>query len=74
MNYYLKSLREFKRVLKKNKNITKEEWDKYANENIFFSSITLQARNKYTYFASVAKKEGYKDVRDFESLKRLYCK
>ena len=57
MNYYLKSLREFKRVLKKNKNITKEEWDKYANENIFFSSITLQA---------------HKDVRDFESLKRLY--
>lgn len=59
MNYYLKSLREFKRVLKKNKNITKEEWDKYANENIFFSSMTLQA---------------HKDVRDFESLKRLYCK
>ena len=33
MNYYKKSLREFKRVLKKNKNITKEEWDKYAEEN-----------------------------------------
>ena len=41
MNYYLKSLREFKRVLKKNKNITKEEWDKYANENI------LVSRNEY---------------------------
>ena len=57
MNYYKKSLREFKRVLKKNKNITKEEWDKYAEENCLFSSFTL---------------EEHRDVNNFEELKKMY--
>ena len=57
MNYYKKSLREFKRVLKKNKNITKEEWDKYAEENCLFSSFTL---------------EPHRDVNNFEELKKMY--
>lgn len=57
MNYYKKSLREFKRVLKKNKNITKEEWDKYAEENCLFSSFTLEA---------------HRAVNNFEELKKMY--
>lgn len=56
MNYYLRSLKEFKRKLKENREITKEEWDKYAHENYFFSSITLQAHN---------------DVYSFNDLKRV---
>lgn len=55
MNYYKKSLKEFKRKLRKNKNITREEWDKYAIENNLFSSFTLQAHN---------------DVNNFEELKK----
>lgn len=43
MNYYLRSLKEFKRKLKENSKMTKEEWDKYAHENYFFSSMTLEA-------------------------------
>lgn len=57
MNYYKKSLKEFKRVLKKNKNITKEEWDKYAHENCLFSSFTLEA---------------HADAENFEKLKKKY--
>ena len=57
MNYYKKSLREFKKVLKKNKNITKEEWDKYAEENCLFSYITLEAHH---------------DAENFEKLKKIY--
>lgn len=57
MNYYKKSLKEFKRVLKKNKNITKDEWDKYAEENCLFSSFTLEA---------------HRDVNNFEELKKMY--
>lgn len=57
MNYYKRSLKEFKRTLKKNKKITKEEWDKYAMENNLFSSITLEA---------------HADVYNFEHLKKMY--
>ena len=44
-------------MLKKNKNITKEEWDKYAEENCLFSSFTLEA---------------HRDVNNFEELKKIY--
>ncbi|MCI8486093.1 MAG: hypothetical protein HFJ20_03170 [Clostridia bacterium] len=57
MNYYKKSLKEFKRKLKENKNITREEWDKYAMENGFFSALTLEA---------------HADVYSFEDLKKKY--
>lgn len=43
MNYYIRSLKEFKRKLKENSEMTKEEWDKYAHDNCFFSSTTLEA-------------------------------
>lgn len=57
MNYYKKSLKEFKRVLKKNKNITRDEWNKYAIENNLFSSFTLEA---------------HADVYNFDDLKKKY--
>lgn len=57
MNYYKKSLKEFKRVLKKNKNITREEWDKYAIENNLFSAFTLEA---------------HQDAEDFDDLKKMH--
>ena len=57
MNYYKKSLKEFKKVIRKNKNMTREEWDKYAMENGFFSALTLEA---------------HADVYSFEDLKKKY--
>lgn len=57
MNYYKKSLKEFKRKIKENKNITKEEWDQYAIENNLYSSFTLEAHD---------------DAENFEKLKKIY--
>lgn len=56
MNYYLRSLKELKKKLKENRKLTKEEWDKYAQDNQFFSSITLEA---------------HYDVYDFDVLKKI---
>lgn len=41
MNYYEKSKKEFKKKIKENRNINKEEWDKFAQENCLFSANTL---------------------------------
>lgn len=57
MNYYKRSLKEFKRKLRENKNITKDEWNKYAIENNLFSSFTLEA---------------HQDAEDFDDLKKKY--
>ncbi len=40
-NYYERSKNILKEKIKENKNITKEEWDKYAFDNCLFSSNTL---------------------------------
>lgn len=55
MNYYKKSLKEFKRKLRENKNITREEWDMYAHENCLFSSFTLEAHNNVDNFEDLKK-------------------
>lgn len=55
MNYYKKSLKEFKRKLKENKNITREEWDKYAYENCLFSAFTLEVHNNVDNFEDLKK-------------------
>lgn len=57
MNYYKKSLKEFKRKLRENKNMTREEWDMYAEKNCLFSAFTLEA---------------HADVYTFEDLKKKY--
>ena len=54
MNWYKRSIIKFKKVIKKNPKITRDEWDKFAQQNCYFSSITLEAHN---------------DVYDFEDLK-----
>lgn len=45
-NFYKKTRKEFKRILKKNKNITYHEWNDYAHENGFFSSITIMSHEE----------------------------
>lgn len=42
-NYYKESLKEFIKYIKQNPNVTKEEWDKYAEENKLFSSFTIES-------------------------------
>ena len=41
VNSYKKSKKAFKEFVKNNRNCTKEEWDKYAQENCLFSANTL---------------------------------
>ncbi len=41
MNCYKKSRKIFKERIKENKNISKIEWDKFAQENCLFSANTL---------------------------------
>lgn len=43
MKIYKRSFKEFKKIIKKDPNITKDEWDIYATENMLYSSITLEA-------------------------------
>ncbi|MCI8345732.1 MAG: hypothetical protein HFJ42_07290 [Clostridia bacterium] len=42
-NYYKRTRKEFKKILKENKDITYNEWNDYAHKNGFFSSITIMA-------------------------------
>ena len=56
MNIYKRSFKQFKKTVRKNPNITKDEWDNYAMENILYSSITLEAHT---------------DTWSFEELKRF---
>ena len=41
INYYKRSEKAFKEYIKRNPNCTKEEWDKYAQDNCLFSDNTL---------------------------------
>ncbi len=40
-NYYERSKNILKKEIKKNRNITKEDWDKYAFDKCLFSANTL---------------------------------
>lgn len=57
-NFYKKTKKEFKRMIKKNKEITYHEWNDYAHKNNFFSSITIMA---------------HEDVGKWEDLKRKFA-
>lgn len=50
INYYELTLKYFRKILKYNKNITEEEWDKYAHQNNLFSSLTLKAKEDVDTF------------------------
>ncbi len=41
LDYYKRSKKILKEKIKENKEINKEEWDKYAQENCLFSANTL---------------------------------
>ena len=43
MNIYKRSFKQFKKIVRKNPTITKEEWDKFAMENVLYSFVTLEA-------------------------------
>ena len=60
MNWYKRSLKKFKRIIRKNPKITREEWNEFASQNCYFSSMTLEAHHEGIY--------------DFESLKNLYLR
>ena len=55
MNYYEKSIKELKKIVRQNPKITREEWDQYAHDNVFYSAITIMA---------------HKEVENWESLKK----
>ncbi len=55
LDYYKRSKKILKEKIKENKEINKEEWDKYAKENCLFSAFTLAT---------------HKNAKDFEELKR----
>lgn len=54
--YYEKSLKTLKKMVKENKNLTEEEWDKFAKENCLFSGITLKAKNNVDTFEELKEK------------------
>ncbi len=50
MDYYKESLKEFKKIVRENKNITREQWDAYAQQNGLYSALTLQAHENLSSF------------------------
>ncbi len=55
MNIYKRSFKKFKKIVRKNPEITREEWDNYAMQNILYSSITLEAHTDTYSFADLKK-------------------
>ncbi|MEI3356439.1 MAG: hypothetical protein V8R81_05265 [Clostridia bacterium] len=53
---YRKSKKKFKEYIKKNPDCTKEEWDKYAQDNRLFSSTTLAFHKNAHNFEELKKK------------------
>lgn len=70
MKYYNRSIDELIIILRKNPNITRNEWDEYANLNNFYSAITLITHNNVndweglkSKFLSKKIKFNYKDIK-----------
>lgn len=49
MDMYKKTLKELKKEVKKNNNLTSAEWDKIASERNCYTSITMEAHNNTTF-------------------------
>lgn len=50
INYYKRSLKEFKRYVKNNPKVNRDEWDNYAHNNCLFSAFTLAChKNAYSF-------------------------
>lgn len=54
---YLKSIKELRRMLNQDRNLTPKKWNAYASKSCLLSSVTIMARN---------------NVRTWEGLKRKY--
>lgn len=68
-NFYRKSKKEFKKYIKKNPYITRDEWNEYAKKNGFYSAFTLQTHEINDIMIEKLNKQN-KDV--FQYLKELF--
>ena len=69
LNYYKKSEKAFKEYVKRNPNCSKEEWDKYAQENCLFSANTLMFHLFHDDLLDCLNK---KKINKFEYLKNMF--
>lgn len=69
LNYYRRSEKAFKKYIKKNIHCTKEEWDKYAQENCLFSANTLMF---HLFHDDLIKYLNRKNINKFEYLKNMF--
>ncbi len=56
VDYYKKSKKILKEKIKENKEINKEEWDNYAQENCLFSANTLMFHVNVSSFEKLKQK------------------
>lgn len=69
INYYKKSLKEFKKYIKQKPNCTKQDWDEYAHNNCLFSAFTLECHKINDNTLKMLIKE---NKNRFEFLKELF--
>lgn len=69
LNYYKKNEKAFAKYIKLNSQCTKEEWDKYAQENCLFSANTLMF---HLLNEDLIKYLNKKDINKFEYLKDMF--
>jgi len=69
INYYKKNIKEFKRYIKKNPNCSREEWDKYAQENCLYSANTLMFHLLHDDLIIYLNK---KNINKFKYLKNMF--
>lgn len=69
INYYKKSEKAFKNYIKRNPNATKEEWDKYAQENCLYSSQTLMF---HLFHDDLLKYLNKRELDKFEYMKNMF--
>ena len=69
LNYYRKSEKAFREYVKLNPQCTKEEWDKYAQENCLYSANTLMF---HFFHSDLIKYLNKKNINKFEYLKDMF--
>lgn len=69
LNYYKKSEKAFKKYIKFNPNCSKEEWDKYAQNNCLFCANTLMFKS---FNDDLIKYLNNKNINKFEYLKNMH--
>ena len=69
LNYYKRSEKAFKEYVKKNPNCTKEEWDRYAQDNCLFSANILMFHLFHDNLVDYLNK---RNINKFEYLKNMF--